>query len=976
MNVSEKLSGNAGNINISTSDIVSLDSDSSINSSSSFGKGNAGNIGISSRTLSLAGGAQISSSTFGTGNAGNVTINADDTVKLSNTVAIFSNVERGAVGNGGKIDITAKSLSLDNGAQLAAIVRGKNNSLAGGKGDAGDINLNIAETITISGQFQQGNDVFFSGLSSIVEKGAEGQGGDINIKTRNLSLADDAAIDSSTFGIGNAGNITITTDNSLSIDSGTQISSSTFGTGNAGNVVVIADDAVKLSNTAAIFSTVGRGAVGNGGKIDITAKSLSLDNGAQLQTLVRGKSDSLAGGKGDAGDINLNIADTITISGQFQQDNDVFSSGIGSAILEGAEGKGGDINVKTRNLSLADGGFIDNSTSGIGNAGNITINADDAVTLSNADILSNVESGAVRNGGKIDITAKSLSLDNGARITTEAFQDGDAGNINISTSDIVSLDSDSSIDSSSGSGKGNAGNIGISSRTLSLAGGAQISSSTFGKGDAGNITVNATDNISLNGKGSAILSQVEEGAEGNGGQVKIDTGSLNLTNGAQIDSSTSGKGNAGNITVNASDNISINGTSSDSQFSSAILSTVNAGAEGNGGEVKIETGFLNLKGGGQIQTLVRQADPENKLPAGKGDAGKVIINARDAVTLDGRSSDGKFPSAIFSELGTGAVGKADNIDITTGNISLTNGGLISSGSFGIGDGGNITINFKDTLKLRGGGLISAQAVGEANAGNININSPDGFIVAFPGDNNIIATATQQQGGNISIDVNKVYGFDRSRIQKILSLEDRERILNDGENDINSTSDKPELSGDINLNTDILDPAKERVKTNEQAIEPDNTVSQACSGSGDIAKANSFTITGRGGLPTDPTQPLNSSILAGSLGAEEQKSGGAEERRSRGEAIGLDGKKKTFYSDEIIPARGVAVNEKGQVVLTRYPTPNASQRNASESNYCTSSLQQQELSATNTASDRPQETLDPALVEALMRDLAYYKNSVK
>lgn len=37
--------------------------------------------------------------------------------------------------------------------------------------------------------------------------------------------------------------------------------------------------------------------------------------------------------------------------------------------------------------------------------------------------------------------------------------------------------------------------------------------------------------------------------------------------------------------------------------------------------------------------------------------------------------------------------------------------------------------------------------------------------------------------------------------------------------------------------------------------------------------------------------------------------------------------KTSSSNEITPARGMVMNEKGQIVLTGYPTPNAAQRPA-------------------------------------------------
>jgi filamentous hemagglutinin family protein len=576
-------------------------------------------------------------------------------------------------------------------------------------------------------------------------------------------------------------------------------------------------------------------------------------------------------------------------------------------------------------VALSNGAFVDVRSDG---GGFITVNAKNLKLSDKSNLFAGIGEGLGTTGtvgGDINFNVTdNIIASQASRISNRVNENatGDAGDINIQTGSLTLTEE--SLFSSIIVGQGNAGNINITTGNFTLTNGAQLSSIIVGQGNAGNIIINARDAVTLDGKSSdgkfesAIGSIIGTGGKGKAGNIEITTGNLGLTNDAQLSSSTSGTGDAGNITINARNNVSLN--------AGYIFNNVEEGAEGNGGEVKIETGSLNLKGGGQIQTIVRKADPENNLPAGKGDAGNIIINARDAVTLDGLSSDGIFESAIASELGIGAIGKAGKIEITTGNLALTNSGGISSSTFGTGDGGNITINFKDTLKLRGGSLISAQAIGEANAGNININSPDGFIVAFPSDNNILATATQQKGGNISIDVNKVYGFDRSRIQKILSIEDRDRILSDGENDINSTSGKPELSGDINLNTDILDPAKERAKTNEQTLEPDEKVASAC-GSGDIAKENSFTIVGRGGLPQVPTEPLNSTIFAGN-----SKSLEAEVlRRQRDE-------KKTSSSDEIIPARGMTINEKGQVVLTRYPTPNTRTRSVSQSNSCSNRAQ--------------------------------------
>ncbi|MEM7590388.1 MAG: hypothetical protein AAF383_02500 [Cyanobacteria bacterium P01_A01_bin.83] len=63
------------------------------------------------------------------------------------------------------------------------------------------------------------------------------------------------------------------------------------------------------------------------------------------------------------------------------------------------------------------------------------------------------------------------------------------------------------------------------------------------------------------------------------------------------------------------------------------------------------------------------------------------------------------------------------------------------------DAGTVKVN--KNLILQDDSLISAQAFGNANGGNLAIDT--NFIIAFPeGNNDIIASAEQGQGGNITI----------------------------------------------------------------------------------------------------------------------------------------------------------------------------------------------------------------------------------
>jgi large exoprotein involved in heme utilization and adhesion len=108
--------------------------------------------------------------------------------------------------------------------------------------------------------------------------------------------------------------------------------------------------------------------------------------------------------------------------------------------------------------------------------------------------------------------------------------------------------------------------------------------------------------------------------------------------------------------------------------------------------------------------------------------------------------------------------------------------------------------------------------------------------------------------------------------------------------------------------------------------------QACSADGRVAKGeSSFTITGRGGLPALATDPLNSDQI--SIGGDDAAQN--SQKSSRGIVTVVE-QPNPPSSEDIVPARGMVVNEKGEIVLTAYPTPNTSQRTPTSPASCTGS----------------------------------------
>ena len=458
--------GDAGNVNINVTgsvDIAGVKNDlgSGIGSFVETGTvGNGGNITIDSGSFSLQDGAGLAASTLGQGNAGNVTVSAKDSVSLAGAF-IFSTVEAGGVGKGGNIDINAATLSLNDGAQLQTFTRGVSDTQPAGRGDAGNVNINVTGSVDIAGVK---NDLG-SGIGSFVETGTVGNGGNITIDSGSFSLQD-----------------------------GARLEASTFGQGNAGNVTVSAKDSVSLTD-ASIFSTVEAGGVGKGGNIDIDAATLSLNDGVQLLTVTRGASDTQPAGRGDAGNVNVNVTGAVDIAGE----KNGFPSGIRSRVQTGTVGNGGNITIDSGSFSLQNGAQLTASTYGQGNAGTIEVNAAAKVNIS--DSSSNFNSGLfvfsqspTGTAGDIIVTSPRVTLDNGGTLNAQSAS-GNGGNINLNVRDLLLLRSSAQISTTAGTAQagGDGGNINIDTPSGFVVAGVKenndITANAF-NGSGGRVTIN------------------------------------------------------------------------------------------------------------------------------------------------------------------------------------------------------------------------------------------------------------------------------------------------------------------------------------------------------------------------------------------------------------------------------------------------------------------------------------------------------
>ncbi|MBW4457095.1 MAG: filamentous hemagglutinin N-terminal domain-containing protein [Nostoc indistinguendum CM1-VF10] len=902
----------AGNVTVSATNAVSLAGYASIRSKvEDGGVGNAGNIDINAATLSLTDGAVLSTSTSGQGNAGNITVGAINAVSVAGNTYILNTVEDGSVGNGGNIDISAATLSTD-GAILS--------SSTYGQGNAGNITVGATNAVSLAG---------FVSILSTVGDGGVGNAGNITVGATNaVSLAGNTYIGSRVEGrgVGNGGNININAA-TLSTD-GAILSSSTFGQGNAGNITVGATNAVSLAGNTYIESTVGDGGVGNAGNITVGAtNAVSLAGNTYIESTVGD------GGVGNAGNITVGATNAVSLAG---------NTYIGSRVGDGGVGKGGNININAATLSLTDDALLLASTSGQGNAGNITVGATNTISLAdNAYIGSRVETGGVGNGGNIDINAATLSLTDDPTLSTSTYGQGNAGNITVGATNAVSLANADIFSTVSAGGVGKGGNININAATLSLTDGAQLQTGArnasatqpAGIGNAGNVNVLITGNVDIagqkNGNFSGIFSSMDTGTVGNGGSITIDSGSFSLRDGAALSASIFGQGNAGNVNVLVTGAVDIAGQKNGNQ--SGILSLVGTGAVGNGGNITINSGSFSLRDDAGLSASI----------FGQGNAGNVTVGARNAVFIANNAG-------IFSTVEKGGVGKGGNIDINSPKITLDNQGLINAETAS-GNGGNININ-SDLLLLRHNSQITTGAGTEelgsdlllrrnsqiitgagteelgsdlllhrnsqftinagtkkldGDGGNININSR--FIVAVPNENSdISANAFTGKGGRVDIKANGIYGIEFRESPTLLS-------------DITASSEFG-TQGTVELNTPGIDPNSGLVELPTVAV--DTQIAQGCYSPG--YAQNSFIITGRGGLPPNPREAFSSNIVR-------------PEWATLGPSNDINSQ-QTIKENPPIPtppapiveATGWGTNTKGEIVLTADASTGTPHRNWQQS----------------------------------------------
>ena len=601
-------SGSAGTVSLSAANI-SLDAGGIINASTQSNEltNTVANVTLTaSNNVSIGENSQVTTSTTGAVDAGIISITATETVLIGAEVetaekSIIESRSTGAnSGSAGTINVQANDIVLKNSFKIAAST--ESNILAN---SPSNINLMANNTISTSdtvsdstiGQgwvdstvygLSDGGQINISAATMDIRNlliGTEtfaGNGGDTFLSATNITLSD-VSFSSNTSSAGNAGNLTIEAGNNLSISdfeayattsgpgsagaialSATNIDfdgileTSTRYEGNAGNVSLSATGDINITKSLISSSSgtdmSGFQGWGNVGNINISGNNVTIGTTNGQPTHIKTNTSTYLANV-TPGSINITAAENLLIYGRPidalfpQEDTTIISANtLGPS-------DAGQITLNARNIQLSSGAIIDTSAYVSnenylgGNAGAISLNADETIQLNNATISSqsfnesnpNVENTTIGDAGEINITAKRLSIIDGGQIVTDTISaNGLSASINITTESVdingnglrtnydtwyarvmdgtttVLMDEYVSGVYSRAYGSTGAGSININTANFLLTDGGTLSASSVGTGVAGDINLTASKTINLD---SGIIKTISE--QSSGGNINI-----------------------------------------------------------------------------------------------------------------------------------------------------------------------------------------------------------------------------------------------------------------------------------------------------------------------------------------------------------------------------------------------------------------------------------------------------------------------
>ncbi|NEO83324.1 MAG: filamentous hemagglutinin N-terminal domain-containing protein [Spirulina sp. SIO3F2] len=494
----------------------------------------------------------------------------------------------------------------------------------------------------------------------------------------------------------------------------------------------------------------------NAGRIDLISHSGSIDTTAGIT--------NTAGG-GTGGNISLLAYEDINI-GETRSVN--VNENAGSISLKSQNGR----------IDISQGDIISSSLAG--NSNTVTVEAESDIVLggvinassngqsSDITIISNrgsiiggsvvINSGNLGNRNRSELASRGVSSQ--LILPTDALETT-GGNIKLQAGQNIDLTEVAVITSGRSSGNplvGAGGKIDfIASDTGSITLDTAYIRSVSEQGVGEDLTFSA-GSLTMKNKSAAVLRSEETAQSGNINIIAPEFVQFNNLSGVEAQNRTNEV--RGNVTIHPTQRLTLTGGSVVS------ASTASTSPDGRGGLLDITAQLVEVIGsdpnGLTPSTLTSYSSREGTATAG--DAGDIRIRADRVELRDGGN-------ILASSLGVGAGG---NIDVEADSILVegtTNSQFLSSGiaadAYGDGRSGNINLKTK-SLTVANGGVISTSTFGSQAGGNIAIQADEMLIQGTSASGQVRSGVYAQSfdagdGGNVTLNISNLQANDRAKV---------------------------------------------------------------------------------------------------------------------------------------------------------------------------------------------------------------------
>jgi filamentous hemagglutinin family protein len=335
-------------------------------------------------------------------------------------------------------------------------------------------------------------------------------------------------------------------------------------------------------------------------------------------------------------------------------------------------GDGPDLAIDARTIAF-DGGNLSLLSLSSGEGSSAKLTASESISIGGgAQIVSELLPGSTGDGGTIDLDPETVTISGGAQVSTLNGGSGIGTGLSIEAETLVVTDGAGVLSRATGSGPG--GPVDIEVTSLSVTDAGRITSGSVTGDPGGPIGIGAESVLVSNAAGRPEGTFI---SANNGAPIGIDAELVELVDGGQLVTTTFTGAPAGALSIANADVVRASGVDAQDRPAGLFTRTrESAGSTGTGGPLSIDTRILEVDNGGELSSST----------FGPADAGPIEIGASERVTVQGGPNG--F-SLIAAAAQPGSSGDGGPLSIETDVLELRDGGQVTTSTFSVGDAGVI-----------------------------------------------------------------------------------------------------------------------------------------------------------------------------------------------------------------------------------------------------------------------------------------------